>query len=51
MAFNNLEEFIQFLKKKRDLKVIETEVDPDLEITEIVDTSLSQADLRSSLRM
>lgn len=37
MAFNNLDEFIQFLKKKHELKVISTEVDADLEITEIVD--------------
>jgi len=37
MAFNNLDEFVQFLKKKRELKIIDTEVDPNLEITEIVD--------------
>lgn len=36
MAFNNLDDFIQFLKKKRQLKIISTEVNPELEITEIV---------------
>jgi 4-hydroxy-3-polyprenylbenzoate decarboxylase len=37
VAFSNLSEFIQFLEKKRELKVVKTEVDPNLEITEIVD--------------
>ncbi len=37
MAINNLSEFIQLLKKKHQLKVIDTEVDAKLEITEIVD--------------
>jgi 4-hydroxy-3-polyprenylbenzoate decarboxylase len=37
MAINNLNEFIQLLKRKHELKVIDTEVDPKLEITEIVD--------------
>ncbi|HEY9167640.1 MAG TPA: menaquinone biosynthesis decarboxylase [Candidatus Kryptonia bacterium] len=37
MAFDKLDEFIQFLKKKQELKVIDAKVDPKLEITEIVD--------------
>lgn len=37
MTINNLNEFIHLLKKKHELKVIDTEVDAKLEITEIVD--------------
>jgi 4-hydroxy-3-polyprenylbenzoate decarboxylase len=37
MAFRNLSEFISFLKRKGELKIIDGEVDPNLEITEIVD--------------
>ncbi len=37
MAINNLNEFIQLLRKKDQLKVIDIEVDARLEITEIVD--------------
>ncbi|MEW6068377.1 MAG: menaquinone biosynthesis decarboxylase [Nitrospirota bacterium] len=37
MIFNDLREFIDFLKKKGELVRINTEVDPILEITEIAD--------------
>ncbi len=37
MALNSLNEFIQLLRKKHDISVVDTEVDPKLEITEIVD--------------
>ena len=37
MNFNNLNEFIDFLEKRDELKRITTTVDSNLEITEIVD--------------
>lgn len=37
MAFQDLREFIRELEKSRELKKISTEVDPELEITEITD--------------
>ncbi len=37
MAFKDLKDFLSFLDKKGQLKRIKTQVDPDLEITEITD--------------
>lgn len=37
MSFKNLSDFLSLLEKKGQLKKIEAEVDPDLEITEIAD--------------
>jgi len=37
MAYKDLREFIEVLEEKGELKRIKTEVDPDLEITEITD--------------
>lgn len=37
MSFENLKEFVEFLKKKGQLKRLKTEVDPTLEITEITE--------------
>lgn len=37
MAYKDLQEFIQVLEEKGELKRIKTEVDPELEITEITD--------------
>jgi 4-hydroxy-3-polyprenylbenzoate decarboxylase len=40
MAFNNLREFIQFLESKDELIRIKTEVDSDLEVSEITDRTI-----------
>jgi 4-hydroxy-3-polyprenylbenzoate decarboxylase len=37
MAFKDLQDFISFLENKKELKRVKTEVDSNLEITEIVD--------------
>lgn len=42
MSFNNLKEFIDYLKKNNELLIIETEVDPILEVTEISHRALLQ---------
>ena len=43
MAFNSLNEFLDFLRRKGELKVIDVKVDAKLEITEIVDRTVKSA--------
>lgn len=40
MAYRDLRDFIRFLEQRGELKRIQTEVDPHLEITEICDRTL-----------
>ena len=40
MKYKDLREFIDFLEKRGELKRIQTEVDPHLEMTEICDRTL-----------
>ena len=37
MAYRDLKEFVKILRERGELKEIQTEVDPHLEITEITD--------------
>ena len=40
MVFENLKDFIEFLESKNDLRRISTEVDSELEISEITDRTI-----------